>query len=139
MPTLTPILGFQKPIVNGDEDQWGGFLNNDWDTADLLGAAAVVSASSSFLITAGTFPEKFYRVTTGGLTVTGTLPDPGTIPAGKLFTIIILDVGGSVNLVCVNPVVTIGTGGGTTYFLSNQGAVVRLLANGATYDVVGIV
>lgn len=137
MPTLTPILGFQKPIVNGDEDQWGNFLNNDWDTADSLGAATVVNASSNFLISAGIFPEKFYLVTTGGLTVTGTLPDPGTIPAGKLFTIKILDVGGSINLVCANPVVLID--GSTNYFLNNQYAVVRLLADGAGYDVVGVV
>jgi hypothetical protein len=135
MPTLTPILGFQKPVVNGDEDQWGIFLNNDWDTADSLGAAAVVNASSNFLISAGIFPEKFYLITTGGLTVTGTLPDPGTIPAGKLFTVKILDIGGSINLVCANVAVLID--GQASYFLNNQFAFVRLLADGSGYDVVG--
>jgi len=70
-----------------------------------------------------------------GLTVTGTLPDPGTIPAGKLFTVKILDVGGSIKLVCANVTVTID--GGLNYFLNNQYAFVRLLANGSTYNVVG--
>ncbi len=137
MPTLTPILALQVPIVGGDEDVWGNELNASLAIIDFLGAAAVVNASSSFLINAGIFPEKFYLVTTGGLTVTGTLPDPGTIPAGKLFTVKILDIGGSIRLVCANPAVTID--GGLTYFLNNQFAVVRLLADGVNYDVVGIV
>ncbi len=133
----TPILGLQLPTVNGDFNTWGAKIVTDYYTIDSLGAGAVVNASSSFLITAGIFPEKFYRVTTGGLTVTGTLPDPGTIATGKLFTIKILDVGGSINLVCANAAVTID--GALTYFLTNQFAVVRLLANGASYDVVGVV
>jgi hypothetical protein len=136
MPTLTPIVGFQKPVVNGDEDQWGSFLNNDWDLADSFGAAAVVNASSNFLISAGIFPEKFYLITTGGLTVTGTLPDPETIPAGKLFTIKIMDIGGSIKLICAN--VTVLIDGAANYFLNNQYAFVRLLSDGANYDVVGI-
>jgi len=136
MPTLTPILGLNVPIVNGDEDAWGTETNANWQNiVDPLGAAAVVNASSNFLISAGIFPEKFYLITTGGLTVTGTLPDPGTIPAGKLFTVKILDVGGSIKLVCANVTVTID--GGLNYFLNNQYAFVRLLANGSTYNVVG--
>jgi hypothetical protein len=134
MPTLTPILALQVPIVNGDEDAWGGFLNNDLAIIDALGAGSVANASSNFLMTAGIFPEKFYRITTGGMTVTGTLPDPGTIPAGKIFNIKILDIG-NVNVVCVNPAVLID--GSASYFLANQFAWVRLLANGASYDVVG--
>jgi len=135
MPTLTPILALQVPVINAEENAWGGFLNNDLAILDFLGAASVVNASSNFLVSAGTFPEKFYRITTGGLTVTGTLPDPGTIPAGKLFTVKILDVGGSISLVCANVAVMID--GQTNYFLTNQFAAVRLLANGSSYDVVG--
>jgi hypothetical protein len=137
MPTLTPILGLTVPTVGSEDNTWGDETNLNYPIWDALGAGAVVNVASSFLITAGIFPEKFYRVTTGGLTVPGTLPDPGTIPTGKIFTIKILDVGGSINLVCVNNTVTID--GNLTYFLTNQFAVVRLLANGATYDVVGVV
>jgi hypothetical protein len=136
MPTLTAILGLTVPTVNGDEDTWGDELNGDLVILDALGAGAVVNASSNFLISAGIFPEKFYLITTGGLTVTGTLPDPGTIPPGKLFTVKILDIGGSINLVCANVAVLID--GQTNYFLNNQYAFVRLLSDGANYDVVGI-
>lgn len=131
--STTPILGLLVPTVNGDNNTWGTKLNTDLVTIDSLGAATVDDASSNFLITTSTFPEVFYRVTTGGMTVTGTLPDPGLIPTGKLFTIKIIDIG-SVTLQSANPTVTID--GQLTYFLGNQYNFVRLLANGSTYDVV---
>jgi len=133
--STTPIVGFQLPTVNGDNNTWGTKTNGNWSLADSFGAGPVVDVSSNFLVSSSTAPEKFYRVTTGGLTVTGTLPDPGTIPTGKVFTIKILDIGSAV-LQCVNTSVTID--GALTYTLGNQFAFVRLLANGATYDVVGV-
>ncbi len=134
MPTLTPILGLTVPTVNSEEDTWGDETNLNYPIWDALGSAPVVGVASNFLISAIASPERYYRVTTGGLTVTGTLPDPGTLPSPKVFTVKIIDIG-SVNLVCVNVAVLID--GATNYFLSNQYNVVRLLANGATYDVVG--
>ena len=36
MPTTTTTYSFQKPVVGGDEDLWGGYLNSNWDKADDL-------------------------------------------------------------------------------------------------------
>jgi hypothetical protein len=128
----TPILGLSLPVLFGDFDTWGTKVLNDYSILDSLGAGGVFNVSSAFLMSAGTQVERFYRVTTGGLTVPGTLPDPGTIPTGKLFHIKMLDIGG-VSLACVNPAVPID--GQPNYLLGNQYNFVRLLANGATYDV----
>jgi len=95
-----------------------------------------VNVSSNFSVTYNAAAEQFYRVTTGGLTVTGTLPDPALIPLGKIFTIKVLDLGGSVSIQCVNPAVLID--GNVTWFLANQYNFVRLQAVGSAYDVVGI-
>jgi len=130
--SLTPILALQVPTINGDEDTWGAKLNTDLGILDLLGSPAVLGVASNFLIVAPTAPEAVYRVTSGGLTVTGTLPDPGTIP-NKFFTVKLLDIG-SILLQCVNTSVFID--GAPNYFLGNQYNFVRLLANGSSYDVV---
>lgn len=36
MPTTTTTYSFQKPVVGGDEDAWGGYLNANWDKTDDL-------------------------------------------------------------------------------------------------------
>jgi len=36
MPTTTANYSFQKPIVNGDEDAWGGYINTTIDAIDTL-------------------------------------------------------------------------------------------------------
>lgn len=36
MPTTTTNYSWNKPIVGGDEDAWGGFLNGNWDALDTL-------------------------------------------------------------------------------------------------------
>lgn len=36
MPTTTTSYSFQKPTVGGDDDDWGGYLNNNWDAVDDL-------------------------------------------------------------------------------------------------------
>lgn len=36
MPTTTTSYSFQKPVVDGDEDAWGGYLNANWDKIDDL-------------------------------------------------------------------------------------------------------
>lgn len=36
MPTTTTSYSFQKPTVGGDDDNWGGYLNNNWDKVDDL-------------------------------------------------------------------------------------------------------
>jgi hypothetical protein len=135
--TPTPILGLTVPTVGGDNNTWGTELNNNLSIIDLLGAQGVFPVSSAFTVVSGSQSERFYRVTTGGLNVPGTLPDPGTIPPGKTFNIMVADVGGMITLSCINPAVTIQ--GQATYLLTNQFASVRLLANGVNYDVIAVV
>ena len=96
--SLTPTIGLTLPVIGGDENTWGNELNGNLSIIDLLGAAGIFGVASNFTVVAGTQTERFYRVTTGGLLVTGTLPDPGTIPPGKLFNVKVLDVGGSITL-----------------------------------------
>jgi len=137
MPSgTTTIIGLTIPTVGGDANIWGTELNTNLNIIDLLGVGTVSNVSSNFSVTFNAAAEQFYRVTTGGLTVTGTLPDPALLPLGKLFTIKVLDVGGSVNIQCVNPAVLID--GNVTWFLANQYNFVRLQAVGSAYDVVGI-
>jgi hypothetical protein len=135
--TPTPILGLTVPTVGGDNNTWGTECNANWSIIDFLGAQGVFPVSSAFIVVAGPQMERFYRVTTGGLNVPGTLPDPGTIPPGKVFNVMVADVGGQITLSCVNPAVTIQ--GSATYLLTNQFASVRLLANGVNYDVIAVV
>ena len=36
MPSNTTNYSFQKPVVGADEDDWGGYLNSNWDSLDTL-------------------------------------------------------------------------------------------------------
>jgi len=135
--TPTPILGLTVPTVGGDNNTWGTELNGNLSILDLLGAAGVFPVSSAFTVVSGSQFERFYRVITGGLNVPGVLPDPGTIPPGKIFTIMMADTGGTITLSCINPAVTIQ--GLTTFQITNQYGVARLLANGVNYDVIAVV
>jgi hypothetical protein len=36
MPTTTTTFSFNKPLVGGDDGQWGDYLNGNWDTVDGL-------------------------------------------------------------------------------------------------------
>ena len=36
MPTTTTTYSFNKPVVGADEDDWGGYLNGNWDSVDDL-------------------------------------------------------------------------------------------------------
>lgn len=43
MPSTTTTYSFQKPTVTGDEDDWGGYLNANWDALDdLLDGTTVI-------------------------------------------------------------------------------------------------
>ena len=48
MPTTTTNYSFNKPVVGGDEDAWGGYLNGNWDTLDTL-LGGVTNAELSIL------------------------------------------------------------------------------------------
>ena len=48
MPTTTTNYSWNKPTVGGDEDAWGGFLNDNWDDIDTL-LGGVTTAQFSVL------------------------------------------------------------------------------------------
>jgi len=129
----TANIGLTIPTVGGDSNIWGTELNGNLTIIDRLGVGNIWNVSSNFSVSYNAAAEQFYRITSGGLTVTGTLPDPATIPLGKLFTFKLLDIGG-VNLQCSNPGVFID--GAAIWSLVNQYNFVRLLSVGSTYDVV---
>ena len=61
MPTTTTNYSFQKPIVGADEDDWGGYLNANWDSVDaILGGGTTMT----------------------GLDVNGTIKLDGNYPVG---------------------------------------------------------
>ena len=130
----TPILGLIIPTVGGDVNSWGTELNTDLATLDKLGATAIINVSSSQAIPTGVFPETIVRVATGGITVTVTLPAPASAQ-GKLFTVKKIDAGlGMVAIITADGSLIDGQ---TEWDLTNQYAFVRLLGNGASYDVTG--
>jgi hypothetical protein len=62
MPTTTTTFSFNKPVVGGDEDAWGGYLNGNWDSVDdLLDGTTPVQPN----LTAGSWQV-------GGVTITAT-------------------------------------------------------------------
>jgi len=127
----TPILGLTVPTVGGDNNSWGGELNGDLAILDNLGAAPIVNVNSAYVAIVGDFPETVYRVATGGSPLTFTLPTPASC-AGKIFTVKKVDAGsGYVNV--VGPI-----DGQSSYFVVNQFAVVRLISNGGSFDVIGV-
>ena len=48
MPTTTTNYSFNKPVVGGDEDSWGGYINGNFDTLDAL-LGGVTNAELSIL------------------------------------------------------------------------------------------
>jgi len=45
MPASTTTYSFNKPVVGGDDDTWGGFLNDNWDDIDdLLDGTTVIQS-----------------------------------------------------------------------------------------------
>ena len=67
MPTTTTTYSFNKPVVGADEDDWGGYLNGNWDSVDdLLDGTTPVTGID---INSGTLD---------GVTIGGTTAGAGT-------------------------------------------------------------
>jgi hypothetical protein len=129
--TPTPILDLIVPTVGGDNNTWGTELNTDLGIIDNLGAATIINVNSAYVAVPNVFPETVYRVATGGSPLTFTLPTPASV-TGKIFTIKKVD-GGSGYVNVVGPI-----DGQSSYFVINQFAVVRLISNGGSFDVIGV-
>jgi hypothetical protein len=117
--------------VGGDLNIWGGELNADLAILDSLGAATNVAFNVNTAAIASIFPEVVYRGSSGTGTVTLTLPAPGSIPVGKIFTVKKVDAAVGV----IDVIATID--GLAGYVLLNQYQYVRVQNNGTSYDVIG--
>jgi len=130
MPSgTTTILGLTIPTVGGDANIWGTELNTNLGIIDLTGAASIVNVSSNYTATNAKSILTLIRVTTSGLTINVTLPDPGT-NMGKCYAIKKLDAG----LGIVNIIGTVDLQ--TSWQLSNQFQVVILCSMGTAYDII---
>jgi hypothetical protein len=129
----TPILGLTVPLVGGDNNAWGGELNGDLAILDSLGAMAIVATSVSYAAVVGIFPETLVRVTTGAGTITVTLPAPAGC-VGRVWTVKKVDSGaGSVSIAVSGGALIDGS---ASYVRTMQYGYVRVISNGASYDVI---
>jgi|DEB0MinimDraft_3_1074331.scaffolds.fasta_scaffold19752_4 hypothetical protein len=88
MPNLTTSYSFNKPVVGGDDNAWGGYLNTNWDSVDdLLDGTSTVTGMA---ITNGAFttPSLTGTPTEEVYTISGTSynvePDNGSIQTWAL-------------------------------------------------------
>jgi len=132
--TPTPNLQLIVPTVGGDANIWGNELNTNLGTLDNLALAFTSNQSASFTAAANTFgPENAYKVTTGGSTITATLPTPSTC-TGKIINVKKVDAGvGSVTVSATPAVID----GNNTYVINAQYQFVRVQSNGTSWDILG--
>ena len=131
--TPTPILGLAVPLIGGDNNTWGGELNGDLAILDSLGAMAIVATGVNYAAVIGIFPETLVRVTTGAGTIIVTLPAPAGC-VGRVWTVKKVDSGaGSVSIVAAGGATIDGS---ASYVRTMQYGFVRMISNGATYDVI---
>jgi hypothetical protein len=104
MPTTTTTYSFNKPVVGADEDDWGGYLNGNWDSVDNLldGTTPVtgIDINSGTLdgVTIGgtTAGAGTFTTLTANTSITGTLAtaaQPNITSVGSLTS---LDVAGAI-------------------------------------------
>ena len=74
MPTNTTTYSFQKPVVGADEDDWGGYLNSNWDKVDDLfdGTSAITGIDINSGTIDGTVIGGSSAAAITGTTITGT-------------------------------------------------------------------
>ena len=105
MPTTTTTYSFNKPVVGADEDDWGGYLNGNWDSVDdLLDGTTPVTGID---INSGTLDGVTIGGTTAGAgtfttltattSITGTLATAAQPNVTSLGTLTSLTVSGDVS------------------------------------------
>ena len=105
MPTTTTTYSFNKPVVGADEDDWGGYLNGNWDSVDDLldGTTPVtgIDINSGTLdgVTIGgtTAGAGTFTTLTANTSITGTLATAAQPNVTSLGTLTSLTVSGDVS------------------------------------------
>ena len=126
----TPILGLTQPVVGASNNSWGTELNGDLTILDSLGILPVSNQNSNFTANPSIYPAILYRVTTGALGVTATLPSAAST-AGKI--LMFKKVDSALGALVISGATIDGQ---TSYIRSEQYSYVWLYSNGTTYDVI---
>lgn len=136
MPTFTPNFNLAKPLVNDptDEDQWGGYLNQDLDTIDtnLKMARDMVFSpqTADYNVVIGDRKKVISVDATSGNRTVNLL---SAATAGNGYQITINKVDASGNSVTIDPAGSETIEGAGTYILSSQYSSVQLISNGTMW------
>jgi len=106
MPTTTTTYSFNKPVVGADEDDWGGYLNGNWDSVDDLldGTTPItgIDINSGTLdgVTIGgtTAGAGTFTTLTANTSITGTLATAAQANVTSLGTLTGLTIGGNLSV-----------------------------------------
>jgi hypothetical protein len=128
----TPNLGLTVPTVGGDANIWGTELNNDLAIIDGLGIYTTISVVATSTISFTTYPELFAFITTGAAAITVNIP---SAPLSRGRSLILKKLDSGVGSATITPAA--GTiDGFSTWILSNQYQFVRMVSDGANWNVV---
>lgn len=137
MSTNTTNYNFIKPSVNDptDQDLWGGYLNENWDSADALLLQAIkagtLSKSAVYIATAADANKTLLGDASGG-TFDFELPDASTV-SGAVYTFKKTD--SSANAVRLDGNSTQTIDGTETYSLTLQNQSVTIVSDGSNWQV----
>lgn len=138
MPTFTTYFNLAKPLISDptDEDQWGGYLNQDMDIID---AALKVSRDRIISVKTGVYSIAIgdrkgmfnFNATSGALVI----PLLAAATAGNGFEVTVKKIDASTNTVTIDPNASELIDGQTTLVLPNQYDAVTLVCDGANWSV----
>lgn len=122
-------LGLIKPAVNDptDQDLWGGYLNENFDSLNTWTLDTPSVETSGFSVATEDHRKLFLCDATGGA-ITVTLPAASAVPAGCGFGFKKTDA--SANAITLDADGTDTIQGGATYSISRRYALVYILSNG---------
>lgn len=141
MPTLTTNYSLNKPLVADaiDEDLWGGYLNDNFDTLDTTIKAVddatycITASKSSAYTILTTDRNKLILVDATGGAVTITLPAAATAEDG--FSVTIKKIDSSTNAVTIDGDASETIDGATTYVISSQYESVSVVSDATKWHI----
>lgn len=139
MPILTTNYSLNKPLVGDaiDEDLWGGYLNDNFDTLDTTVKSVsnstysnVSAKTANYTVVTGDRNDTVsVDATSGAITIALT----AAATLGDGFEITIKKTDSSANAVTIDPNASETIDGATTYTLSNQNDFVTIVCNGTNW------
>ena len=142
MPTTTTTYSFNKPVVGADEDDWGGYLNGNWDSVDDLldGTTPVTgidinSGTIDNVVIGGATPAAgTFTTLTANTSITGTLATAAQPNITSVGTLTSLTVSGDVSFGDNDKAIF---GAGSDLEVYHDGANSRILENGTGFLAIG--